>query len=478
MKKVNEVEFLSMLTKALYDNFEPLKIVTQLTHVFSQIFYVTDLSIYTLNKQTGELRDFVRNWIKLNDEMRNSLPYSLLTNSYKNSFILNNNIFTFDSSLETVNFKIILKESNVMVLPLFDKTSLIGFVKIIFDDSEFPIFTPDFIKTFQVTLYQISSALLNYQLGEQMKINLEFYGSLKNIAKIIETQYELTYIIPLIGEMLDRFIEDHLIYVFLRENDKFKLMWPNSCHDERAKTLMSQLDCETSYLLSEDGKLGAFGMVCENNLLGCVIAKSLSERLKAGEIDYLEQLTKQASITINRANSYSEVLQYATLDALTNINNRRQLETRLKQETSHAERQGNPLSVLMLDIDYFKNFNDTYGHAVGDLVLKEVANTVKENLRDSDIPARYGGEEICVLLPFTDLVAARQVAERVRQGIENHIVPVNINGKDEDLKITVSIGVAQYTKGSKPEDLYIKADEALYLAKKNGRNRVEINDKI
>jgi len=238
---------------------------------------------------------------------------------------------------------------------------------------------------------------------------------------------------------------------------------------------MQQLDTETSYLLSEDGKLGAFAMSGENSLLGCVIAKSLSERLKPGEIDYLEQLTKQASITINRANSYSEVLQYATLDALTGLNNRRQLETRLKQETSQAERQGHPLSVMMLDIDFFKNFNDNYGHAVGDIVLKEVATTVRLNLRESDIPARYGGEEICVLLPFTDLEHARQVAERVRNGVKNRKINVEINGQEEQLNVTVSIGVAQYSNGSRPEDLYIKADDALYLAKRNGRNKVEVN---
>ena len=471
---INYIKFLEKVTKLVNSEHPADKLGGDLAKAFSSLGELKTLNIFLLDNNTKVLRDCF-NEMKPIAEIYSEDIVATYTNMldefWFNDFVINEKAYKLPQNMEEVSIKI-----SKLALPVMKGDDITGLIEVVFEN-EISIQLA-FLSVMKIFASVIALKIQNSVLDEKMHTNVEFYDSMKSIAKIIETQYELTYIIPLIGEMLDRFIEDHLIYVFLRENDKFKLMWPNSCHDERAKTLMSQLDCETSYLLSEDGKLGAFGMVCENNLLGCVIAKSLSERLKAGEIDYLEQLTKQASITINRANSYSEVLQYATLDALTNLNNRRQLETRLKQETSHAERQGNPLSVLMLDIDYFKNFNDTYGHAVGDLVLKEVANTVKENLRDSDIPARYGGEEICVLLPFTDLVAARQVAERVRQGIENHIVPVNINGKDEDLKITVSIGVAQYTKGSMPEDLYIKADEALYIAKKNGRNRVEINDKI
>lgn len=480
MKKVNEVEFLSMLTKALYDNFEPLKIVTQLTHVFSQIFYVTDLSIYTLNKQTGELRDFVRNWIKLNDEMRNSLPYSLLTNSYKNSFILNNNIFTFDSSLETVNFKIILKESNVMVLPLFDKTSLIGFVKIIFDDSEFPIFTPDFIKTFQVTLYQISSALLNYQLGEQMKINLEFYGSLKNIAKIIETQYDLVYVIPMIGEMIDRFVSEHLIYIFLKEDNEFQLVWPAAFQDIRIKDYMKGLTPFTPHMIVDEGRVGIFALISEKQVMGAVVAYSPVEKLPQKTIEYIKQLTNQSSTTIQKAAVYTEILKYASFDALTNLNNRRQFEMRLSQEVSTARRKKTDLSCIMMDIDYFKKVNDTYGHAVGDFVLKEVAKIITKEIREYDIASRYGGEEFCILLPHTIVQDAVLVAERLRQAVESSVLDIQsvCEFECDNFNVTISMGVSQFEQEFvTAEQLYKNADKALYRAKKSGRNRVVVYNK-
>ena len=97
------------------------------------------------------------------------------------------------------------------------------------------------------------------------------------------------------------------------------------------------------------------------------------DKLSQREIDYIDQLTKQSSITIQRANMYAEVLQHATLDALTGMNNRRQFEVRLKQEVAAAKRQQRPLCAIMLDIDFFKKVNDNYGHAVGDEVLKNVA---------------------------------------------------------------------------------------------------------
>ena len=477
MSQINELEFLSKLTKALYDNFEPLKIVSQLTYVFSQLFYVTDFSIYTLNKQTGEMRDFIRNWIKLNEDMKNTPPYSLLTNSYKNSFILNNNIFALDNSLETVNFKTMLTESNVMILPLFDKVNLVGFVKIIFDETEFPIFTKDFIKAFQVAIYQISSALLNYQLGEQMKINVEFYSSLKNIAKIIETQYDLAYVIPMIGEMIDRFVSEHLIYIFLKDGDEFQLVWPAAFHDSKIKEQMKKLTPFSPYLLLNEGKIGVFALISEKQVMGAVVAYSPVEKLSQKTIDYVRQLTNQSSTTIQKAAVYAEILKYASYDALTNLNNRRQFEMRLGQEVSTARRKKTDLSCIMIDIDYFKKVNDTYGHAVGDFVLKEVAKMITKEIREYDIASRYGGEEFCILLPHTVIDDAVNVAERLRHTVESTILDVKsvCEFECDNFNVTISMGVSQFDQSfTTNEQLYKNADKALYRAKKSGRNRVMV----
>ena len=318
---------------------------------------------------------------------------------------------------------------------------------------------------------QISLKLQNIVLSEQSKINVEFHDSMKNIAKIIETQYELNYIVPLIGEMLDRFISDHLIYVFLKQDGEMKLVWPKACKDERIYEALKQLTPETEYILTNNDKIGAFALTSENEITGCIVARSTLDKLSKRDISYLEQLTRQSAITINRAETYSKVLQYATLDALTNLNNRRQFEARLKQEIASTKRQKNPLCAMMIDIDFFKKVNDTYGHASGDEVLRTVASVIKAHLRESDIPARYGGEEFAVLLPYTKIEEAQIVGERLRKAVEATAVSID----KLTINVTISMGLAEFTPEQTGEELFKCADKALYEAKESGRNKVCIN---
>ena len=220
-----------------------------------------------------------------------------------------------------------------------------------------------------------------------------------------------------------------------------------------------------------------FPLISENKLLGCIVTKSTDNVLSEKEINYLEQLTNQAATTINRANVYAEILKHATLDALTSLYNRRQLEERIKQEVSGAKRHDRPLGAMMIDIDFFKSVNDTYGHAAGDLVLKTVSRIIKLQLRDYDIAGRYGGEEFAILLPFTKLEEAKMVAERLRKAVENKkidISKINTESSEKNISVTISLGVAEYSKEDSEETLLQNADKALYKAKENGRNRVEI----
>ena len=170
-------------------------------------------------------------------------------------------------------------------------------------------------------------------------------------------------------------------------------------------------------------------------------------------------------------NRYSKVLQYATLDALTNLNNRRQFEVRLGQEIATTKRQKNPLCAMMIDIDFFKKVNDTYGHASGDIVLRTVAQIIKEHLRESDIPSRYGGEEFAILLPYTHIEEAQIVGERLRKAVEE--TPVCLDKMN--INVTISMGLAELDSNESGEELFKRADKALYEAKESGRNRVCID---
>jgi two-component system, cell cycle response regulator len=164
-------------------------------------------------------------------------------------------------------------------------------------------------------------------------------------------------------------------------------------------------------------------------------------------------------------------LELAVTDSLTGLHNRRYLDAHLSALFEDAVTRGRQISVLLLDIDRFKSINDTYGHDAGDEVLREFALRLRAHTRGIDVVARFGGEEVVVLVPDTPLEGARVVAERIREQIET--VPFPIQGGKATVRVTVSIGVAaRQTGDERGADVLKRADLAVYRAKKEGRNRV------
>ena len=393
----------------------------------------------------------------------------LLNESYSEKSVVTTLTEFFVQNFNCNVLNLVLKDdytSNNHLYPLYKYSKVIGFL-------EFENTTPELESFLDTTLYMISLKVQNLVLSERMQKAIDFQHSMKNIAKIIETQYELRYIIPLLGEMIDKFVQNHLIYIFIKENNRFNLMWPNTCKDNRIYDI---INAEPLKRVTID-ELGVFPLICENNVLGYVVTKNMDSKLTLKEIEYLEELSNQAATTINRANVYAEILKHATLDALTGFYNRRQLDERIKQEFSSSQRQKTPLCAIMTDIDYFKKVNDTYGHAVGDIVLKTVSKVIRSQLREYDIAGRYGGEEFALLLPFTKLNEAKMVAERLRDSIEKttiDISEINTESNVKEISVTISLGIYELKDSDKEEDLLKNADKALYQAKGTGRNRVII----
>jgi diguanylate cyclase (GGDEF)-like protein len=168
-------------------------------------------------------------------------------------------------------------------------------------------------------------------------------------------------------------------------------------------------------------------------------------------------------------NALQEVHRLAITDSLTSLYNRRHFSKVGEEEVQRACRYGRSLSAIMMDIDYFKRVNDTFGHKVGDQILQGVAGSCRKELRGVDVVGRYGGDEFVILLPENDRAAAGKVAERLRKNIAD----IHINTAKGPVKITASLGVAS-VDCDKPslETLLSRADKALYVAKKRGRNRV------
>ena len=453
-----ELHFLTKISDILVKEVDTAELALELKTVLETYVNINNLKVFVFDNVTSTMRDCADSWKVIEDD---SEIYSAFENIKEHDFVINSKAYKLPPSIGEVTLKV-----SSLVMPMLKEGNVFGLIELEFDNDT--SIDMEFLFLMRIFAAQASLKLQNIILNEQSKINVEFHDSMKNIAKIIETQYELNYIVPLIGEMLDRFISDHLIYVFLKQDNEFKLVWPKACKDERIYETLKQLTPETNYILTSDDKIGAFPLTSDGEITGCIVARSTLDKLSKRDISYLEQLTRQSAITINRANTYSKVLQYATLDALTNLNNRRQFEVRLKQEIATTKRQKNPLCAMMVDIDFFKKVNDTYGHASGDAVLRTVASIIKEHLRESDIPSRYGGEEFAVLLPYTHIEEAKIVGERLRKAVETTPIPID----KKNINVTISMGLAEFSPQETGEDLFKRADSALYEAKESGRNRV------
>ena len=190
------------------------------------------------------------------------------------------------------------------------------------------------------------------------------------------------------------------------------------------------------------------------------------------DLNFVQLLAKETAIAIERSLLYEEIKNLSVTDTLTNLFNRRKMEEDLRNELERSKRYARPLSILMIDIDHFKNFNDYHGHQKGDDVLRKLASLLKANLRAIDRVYRYGGEEFIVMLPEVDKEGALACAERLRRKAEQE----PFEGEKESQpsgKITLSIGVATYPfDGDTLDKLLEAADSALYRAKALGRNRV------
>jgi diguanylate cyclase (GGDEF)-like protein len=181
--------------------------------------------------------------------------------------------------------------------------------------------------------------------------------------------------------------------------------------------------------------------------------------------------SRHLAVSLHNTVLYEKVKDLSMRDSMTGLYNFRHFLETLRQEIERAERYDEPLSCIMLDIDNFKSVNDNYGHQVGDLVLKELARSVSISVRSSDIPARYGGDEFCIVLPKTDKNLALKLAQRLMTQFSGK--EIRITDESQRVKVTISIGIAAFPEDTRNMDELMRmADEALYRAKSQGKNRI------
>ena len=226
-----------------------------------------------------------------------------------------------------------------------------------------------------------------------------------------------------------------------------------------------------------DGAYVGIALKSQGGAIGVIgFDRAVKYGLSVEDMDFLALTSHQISAGIEKSRLFTRTEELAQLDGLTGLYNHRVFKERLQQEVNRRNRTEKPLSLIMLDIDHFKRFNDVYGHQEGDGILKELAGVIKSQCRHTtmDMCFRYGGEEFAVILAELEMGIALKVAERIRKAVEHH--PFGIKGRHPDAAVTVSIGVAGVggRESLGAEELLRNADDALYRSKNGGRNRVSV----
>ena len=214
-------------------------------------------------------------------------------------------------------------------------------------------------------------------------------------------------------------------------------------------------------------------LVVHNQTTGLIFAGNKNRKLNLNkeDINFLEIISNQASIALHNATLYSKIQELSVRDGLTGILNYRSFQEKIREQIELVKRYGHTLSLVIIDIDHFKNYNDKNGHIAGDICLKEVVEIIKQNIRKTDMVFRYGGEEFALILPATDKFGAFKVIENIREKIEKY--PFEFKHSQPEGKLTISAGISNFPDDTQEvRELIDLADKTLYQAKQIGRNRV------
>ncbi len=293
---------------------------------------------------------------------------------------------------------------------------------------------------------------------------------------------------PDLKKEIDALIGEHKDFTDERSAEIYDRFFSNESESEaleessrRLESVVSQL---LGYLGESEGNAENYGeaLVSYSGQLSessspdqvrGVVGSLLAETVKMAEQHKkLQKHVTESTSEITELRQKVQTMRMEVLtDPLTGIANRKCFDLRLSEGIADCDENGSDLGLMMLDIDFFKKFNDTYGHQLGDEVLKLVARTFVESIKGQDTAARYGGEEFSIILPRTKLINALTLAEQIRKTIADKVI-VNRRTGDKLGGVTLSVGVAAYRAGEPASSLIQRADEALYSAKRSGRNKV------
>jgi diguanylate cyclase (GGDEF)-like protein len=400
--------------------------------------------------------------------------------------------FAGDVSQDPYYFSSAERNGSAIGAPMLDKENLLGVIYVESDTKD--ELQMDDVQTLQTLANQVATSLQKARLYARTQVHLQVMTTLQSISHAVTSSLELDEILDNVIRLLKDSFGYTYISIYLLEGDVLylgtELGYPDTMliHEipitagvigRTARTKKTQfirdVSKDSDFLRAsyEVKNEIAVPLLKDNNVLGVLNVESKGDRrLTENDVNVLNTLAGSVAVAIDNARLHAEVKLMAMTDVISGLANRRAFDEMLEAEITRASRYSHPVSLIILDLDSFKEYNDKWGHPAGDVRLKEIADLLRSNVREPDVAARYGGEEFAIILPSTSKGGAIRLAERLRSSAEASS-PQKTNDNDPVPGYTISLGVATFPEdAASVEELLLMADNAELMAKRLGKNRV------
>lgn len=384
------------------------------------------------------------------------------------------------------------RTGSAISVPILNDGLLLGVLYV--ESEQEKLFYPDDVQTLQTLASYLASSLQRARLFAKTQANLKVISTVQEVSHIISSSLDLDEIFQTFVRVLRESFGYSHVSIYLLEGEHLHMGAQSGYPEEMIiyKIHISEgvigravRTKKTQFLRDVSGEpnflraaINVRSEICvpllkDNTVLGAMNVEADSQSpLTQADVELLNTLAASISLAVDNARLHAQVKSAAMTDSVTSLYNRRAFEEMLQAEINNASKLLKPLSLLMFDIDSFKQFNDTWGHPAGDIRLKSIAELIRINLRKGDVPARYGGDEFAIILPDTDETGVLKFAQRLLSSARKNI-PLQQNSEGAVSGYTLSIGVATYPKdGDTLTSLSLAADQAELSAKRNGKNQI------
>ncbi len=494
-KRSKQLEIMHKIGRVPIQSFDFKKFVDEIARLIQKTFGFYQVSIFSYEKISGQLEMLADAGeplmsLKVGDKISEEagiIGYVARSGSY---YLCN------DISRETRYMHEVINTKSELTLPIKNNDEVLGVLNL--ESPRLNQFDKSDVKIFNRIAEQIAYTISNAELFRQKSSAHTLLLNLNNLSREINATFDLEKAIDAVIERLPGFLQCRFCSIFFYYPEEQKLVLRghnipgavmntsltvnassnvlmNRVIKLKRSIIVKDIERELNIRNNPQYQTKSFLNILLKNQEKIIGVLNLTDKLDGGsfssqEFYLVNSFSEHLTVAIENANKYTRILELSITDGLTGLYVHRYFQEALSREISRADRYNMPLSLIMIDIDDFKLFNDTYGHQVGDIVLREIAILIKAELREHDIAARYGGEEFAVILPNTSLFQAKAFADRLQKKIANHVV-IHSHKK---LKITVSQGISEYDFRIEKNQFINRADMALLDAKGQGKDRVVV----